>query len=157
MKQVLQWARIHPTWGGSAIHTTPVQSDLVSPKSSAGELHRLFLPPDKLFLCCAEHGCCPSVSPWSSSVETFSVFPLCISPLFTCFVAAMTLLLEINILQVTNLSLIIWRQIFHPDPLRMSKRSSKSPMCWGEGGSLHITEFLGAILTHSNLCQIGID
>lgn len=40
MEQVLQWADIHPTWGGSAIHTTPVESDLVSPKSAAAELHR---------------------------------------------------------------------------------------------------------------------
>lgn len=158
MEQVLQWANIHPTWGGSAIHSTPVQSDtpLVSPKSSAGELHRLFLSPDMLF-CCAGHGCHPSVSPWSRLVEIFSVSPLHISPFFSSFVVAMTLLLEINILQVTKLSSIFWRQVFHLDSLRMSERSSKGSVCWGEGGSLHVTEFLGAILTHSHLGLISID
>lgn len=155
MGQALQWADIHPTWGGSAIHTSPAQSDFVSPNpllvSSWGC--------SSLLVCCsfAGHDCCPSVSPWSRLGETSSVCPPCISPFFSCFVVAVISLLEINILQVTNLSSIIWRQIFHLDLLRMSKRSSKSSMCWGEGASLHVTEFLGATLTHSHFGRISID
>lgn len=151
----------------------PCTEYFVSPKSSDGEIHRLFISHERLVLCCAGHGCCPSVLPWSRLAETFSVSPLCISPFFSLFVVAMTLLLKINALQVINLSSTIWRQIFHLDSVRLSKRSSKCYMCWGEGGPLWTSqasggdvfqgrtlqqwEFLAPIVTHSYLGWMSID